>query len=107
MVEKENYPSTENETETFAANDGDYTITRRKEASKQSNDCFSQNDLQHHSDKKIASLRLMIPTYLDNQLTQIAANKRVTKRFLILKALDQSGYHIEKEDLVADKRRNR
>lgn len=65
------------------------------------------NDLDRHFNKKMASLRLVIPTYLDNQLTQIAAGKRVTKRYLILKALSDAGYHIEKEDLVADKRRVR
>ncbi|MDI2113198.1 hypothetical protein [Commensalibacter nepenthis] len=107
MVDKEDCPSTENVLETFSANNGDYTIIKQRDISKQSSDYFMQDDLHHPSDKKIASLRLMIPTYLDNQLTQIAASKRVTKRFLILKALDQSGYHIEKEDLVADKRRNR
>lgn len=55
----------------------------------------------------LASLRIMIPAYLDNQLTQSAAKQRVTKRFLILKALSEAGYHIEQEDLITDKRKKR
>lgn len=55
----------------------------------------------------LASLRIMVPAYLDNQLTQSAAKQRVTKRFLILKALSEAGYHIRQEDLITDKRKKR
>jgi hypothetical protein len=55
----------------------------------------------------LASLRIEVPAYLDNELTQKAAAQRVTKQFLVLTALRQAGYHIEDADLVADKRRAR
>ena len=55
----------------------------------------------------LASLRIEVPSYLDDELTQRAAAKRVTKQFLVLTALRQAGYHIEDVDLVADKRRAR
>jgi hypothetical protein len=55
----------------------------------------------------LASLRIEVPAYLDDELTQKAAAQRVTKQFLVLTALRQAGYHIEDADLVADKRRAR
>ena len=55
----------------------------------------------------IASLRIEVPVYLDDELTQKAAAARVTKQFLVLTALKQAGYHIEDSDLVADKRKAR
>jgi hypothetical protein len=55
----------------------------------------------------IASLRIEVPTYLDDELTQKAALQRVTKQFLVLTALKQAGYHIADVDIVADKRKAR
>ena len=55
----------------------------------------------------LASLRIEVPAYLDDELTQKAAARRVTKQFLVLSALRQAGYHIVDADLVADKRRAR
>ncbi len=55
----------------------------------------------------LASLRIEVPTYLDDELTQRAAAQRVTKQFLVLTALRRDGYHIEDTDLVADKRKVR
>jgi hypothetical protein len=55
----------------------------------------------------IASLRIEVPVYLDNALTQEAAAKRVTKQFLVLTALRKAGYQIDDVDLVADKRKVR
>jgi hypothetical protein len=55
----------------------------------------------------IASLRIEMPVYLDDELTQKAAALRVTKQFLVLTALRQAGYHIEDADIVADKRKAR
>ena len=55
----------------------------------------------------IASLRIEVPAYLDDELTQKAAAQRVTKQFLVLTALKQAGYHIEDADIVADKRKAR
>jgi hypothetical protein len=55
----------------------------------------------------IASLRIEIPVYLDRELAMRAADKRVTKQFLVLKALEQAGYHIDPADLIEDKRKAR
>jgi hypothetical protein len=55
----------------------------------------------------IASLRIEVPAYLDDELTQKAAVQRVTKQYLVLTALRLAGYHIEDADLVADKRKAR
>lgn len=55
----------------------------------------------------LASLRIEVPSYLDDELTQRAAARRVTKQFLVLTALKQAGYRIADADLVADKRKAR
>ena len=55
----------------------------------------------------LASLRIEVPSYLDDELTQKAASLRVTKQFLVLTALRDAGYRIEEADLVADKRKAR
>jgi hypothetical protein len=54
-----------------------------------------------------ASLRLEIPDYLDHALTLAAAERRVTKAFLVTTALSQAGYHVEPKDLVPDRRKAR
>ena len=55
----------------------------------------------------VASLRIEVPAYLDDELTQRAAAKRVTKQYLVLSALRQCGYHIKDADIVTDKRKLR
>jgi hypothetical protein len=55
----------------------------------------------------VASLRIEVPVYLDNELTREAAEKRVTKQYLVLTALRQAGYRIDDADIVADKRKAR
>ena len=55
----------------------------------------------------VASLRIEGPVYLDDELTQEAAAKRVTKQYLVLTALRSAGYRIDDADLVADKRKMR
>jgi hypothetical protein len=55
----------------------------------------------------VASLRIEVPVYLDDALTREAAEKRVTKQYLVLTALRQAGYRIDDADLVADKRKAR
>lgn len=107
MINKNNSSSTDNTLDGSSVKNSDDRAHQHDEETQQLQNNFLLDDTEYHSDKKNASLRLMIPTYLDNQLTQIAASKRVTKRFLILKALAQAGYHLEKEDLVTDKRRVR
>ena len=55
----------------------------------------------------LASLRIEVPAYLDDELTQKAASQRVTKQYLVLTALREAGYHIDDADIVADKRKAR
>jgi hypothetical protein len=55
----------------------------------------------------VASLRIEVPVYLDDALTREAAEKRVTKQYLVLTALRQAGYRIDDADFVADKRKAR
>jgi hypothetical protein len=59
----------------------------------------------------LASLRLEIPAYLDQELAEHALRgtngQRVTKQFLVIKALKDAGYHVEPDDLVPDKRKRR
>jgi hypothetical protein len=62
---------------------------------------------QEASRTPLASLRIEVPSYLDDELTQKAASLRVTKQFLVLTALRSAGYHIEEADLVADRRKAR
>jgi hypothetical protein len=52
-------------------------------------------------------LHLAIPEYLDRELAMVAAAERVTKLYLVLKALAEAGFHIEPTDLVPDGRRKR
>ena len=53
----------------------------------------------------LASLRVEIPKYVDKLLAMAAAERGVTKQFLILEALSKTGYPVQKEDLIEDKRR--
>lgn len=55
----------------------------------------------------VASLRIEVPVYLDDELTREAAAKRITKQYLVLTALRSAGYHIDDADIVADKRKAR
>lgn len=55
----------------------------------------------------IASLRLEIPAYLDDELTMAAARARVTKAFLVMTALEKAGYGVDPADLVPDRRKTR
>jgi hypothetical protein len=54
-----------------------------------------------------ASWKLVMPEYLDRDLSRRAADRRVTKSFLVLEALAQSGYDVRPEDLIGDRRRRR
>ena len=53
----------------------------------------------------LASLRIAVPEYLDRTLARDAAEQRVTKQYLVLKALQAAGYQINESDLVEDKRK--
>lgn len=55
----------------------------------------------------VASLRIEVPSYLDDELHQKAAAQRVTKQFLVMQALKQAGYKIHDVDLVEDRRKVR
>ncbi len=53
----------------------------------------------------LASLRIEVPEYLDRELAIRAAEQRVTKQFLVMKALQAVGYQLDDADLVEDKRK--
>jgi hypothetical protein len=55
----------------------------------------------------VASIRGYIPQYLDNELSIKAAERRVTKTYLIVEALEKAGYHVNEIDLIPDRRRSR
>jgi hypothetical protein len=55
----------------------------------------------------VTSIRGYIPQYLDDELSVKAAERRVTKTFLIMEALAKAGYRVDETDLVQDRRRNR
>lgn len=55
----------------------------------------------------VSSIRGYIPQYLDNELALKAAERRVTKTFLIIEALAKAGYRVNEVDLVHDRRRSR
>ena len=55
----------------------------------------------------VTSIRGYIPLYLDDELSMKAAERRVTKTFLIMEALAKAGYRIDECDLVQDRRRTR
>jgi len=54
---------------------------------------------------RVISIRGYIPHYLDDELALRAAQRRVTKTFLIMEALAKAGYHIEEIDMVQDRRK--
>ena len=53
----------------------------------------------------LTSVRFDCPSYLDKELSVKAAEEGVTKTYLILKALAQSGFRLDDVDLVKDRRR--
>jgi len=52
-------------------------------------------------------LKMTIPAYLSRDLAVRAAQRRVTKKYLVMEALRQAGYHIEDADMDEDGRRAR
>jgi hypothetical protein len=57
--------------------------------------------------RPLKPLKLMVPDYLFRELTVRAAESSVTKKYLILKALQDAGFTVESEDLEEDGRRLR
>lgn len=55
----------------------------------------------------VTSIRGYIPQYLDDELSVKAAERRVTKTFLIMEALAKAGYRLDEADLVQDRRRTK
>jgi hypothetical protein len=53
----------------------------------------------------VVSIRGYIPNYLDDELALKAAERRVTKTFLVIEALAKAGYRVEKHDMVQDRRK--
>jgi hypothetical protein len=62
---------------------------------------------QPRQPKPMKALKLIVPEYLFRELTVNAAQNGVTKKYLILKALQDAGYRIDPEDLEEDGRRVR
>lgn len=56
-------------------------------------------------DTELTSVRSYMPLYLDQELAMKAAERRVTKTFLIMEALSKVGYRVDERDLVTDRRR--
>lgn len=54
-----------------------------------------------------AFMSLSLPDYLDRELSRRAADRRVSKVFLIVEALAKTGYEVKPEDMVGDRRRKR
>ena len=55
----------------------------------------------------LASLRIEGPDYLDRELALKAVDQRVTKQYLVMKALQAAGYKLDNADLVEDKRKQK
>jgi hypothetical protein len=55
----------------------------------------------------VTSIRGYIPQYLDDELSMKAAERRVTKTFLVMEALAKAGYRVDEADLVQDRRKTR
>jgi hypothetical protein len=53
------------------------------------------------------SMQLIVPDYLFEEMGLSAVRRRVTKRYLILEALQKAGYTIHADDLDEDGRRRR
>jgi hypothetical protein len=53
----------------------------------------------------VTSIRGYIPQYLDDELAVKAAERRVTKTFLIMEAMAKAGYRVEENDMVQDRRK--
>ena len=54
---------------------------------------------------RVVSIRGYIPHYLDDELARTAAERRVTKTFLIMEALAKAGYRVDEHDMVQDRRK--
>ncbi|WP_207460998.1 hypothetical protein [Azospirillum sp. SYSU D00513] len=51
--------------------------------------------------------KVTVPRYLNRQLAAVAADRRVTKQYLVLEALRAAGYRLDDADLHEDGRRYR
>jgi len=53
----------------------------------------------------VVSIRGYFPDYLDKELSVKAAERGVTKTFLLLEALAKAGYRVDEADFVQDRRK--
>jgi hypothetical protein len=53
----------------------------------------------------VVSIRGYFPDYLDKELSVKAAERGVTKTFLLLEALTKAGYRVDEADFVQDRRK--
>lgn len=56
---------------------------------------------------KLNGMRVYIPDYVDRAVNIAAAERGVTKSYVILQALEQAGFRVDPADLVADRRKER
>ena len=54
---------------------------------------------------RLTSVRLDLPEYLDRQLSIYCAQNRVTKAYLVMKALSKDGFTVDPGDIVPDRRK--
>jgi hypothetical protein len=62
---------------------------------------------QFRERRQLRPIKLMVPDYLFRELTMNAARSGVTKKYLILKVLQDAGYQVDASDLEEDGRRLR
>jgi hypothetical protein len=64
-----------------------------------------EQEPEHIPMAPVVSIRGYIPEYLDQEMAMKAAERRVTKTFLIMEALSKAGYRVDEVDLVQDRRK--
>jgi hypothetical protein len=67
----------------------------------------SSDKQQARGSKPMKPIKFIVPEYLFRELAVNAAQTGVTKKYLILKALQDAGYRIDPEDMEEDGRRVR
>ena len=55
----------------------------------------------------VVSIRGYIPDYLDREMAMKAAERNVTKTFLIMESLAKAGFRVDEVDMIQDRRKRR
>ncbi len=53
----------------------------------------------------VVSIRGYIPDYLDREMAMKAAERNVTKTFLIMESLAKAGFRVDPADMIQDRRK--